>query len=103
MTDSPDQVIYRHGTYVPLVGSTFDVERPGGERVRVELVDATPLPGRGESFSLIFRGPVGVALDQRTYHVEHHVLGDFPLFLVPLGPRDDGAHEFEAVINRIEG
>jgi hypothetical protein len=102
MSDSPDEVIYRRATYVPLVGSTFEVEHPDGGRVAVELVDATPLPGRGESFSLVFRGPADAALDQRTYHVEHDALGDFPLFLVPLGPAADGAHQFEAVVNRLE-
>ncbi len=69
----------------------------------VELVDATVLPGRGEAFSLVFRGAAGVPLDQRTYLVEHRTLGEFPLFLVPLGPTDDGAQEFEAVVNRLEG
>ena len=103
MTDAPDEVIYRRGTYVPLVGSTFDVERPNGDRVAVELVDATELPGRGECFSLVFHGPTDVPLDQRTYRMTHRELGDFPLFLVPLGPNADGAQELEAVVNRLEG
>jgi len=102
VTDLPDDVIYRHGTYVPLVGSTFDVERPDGAHVAVELVGATELPGRGECFSLIFRGPSDASLDQRTYRVEHASLGDFPLFLVPLGPTADGAQALEAVVNRLE-
>jgi hypothetical protein len=101
MADSPDEVIYRHDTYVALVGSTFEVERPDGEHVGVELVDATALPGRGETFSLVFRGPAGVALEQRTYRVEHDALGTFPLFLVPVGLGDHGAYEFEAVVNRL--
>ncbi len=103
MIDSADERIYRHGTYAPLVGSSFDIERPDGEHVAVELVDATSLPGRGECFSLLFRGPADASLDQRTYRVEHRSLGGFPLFLVPLGPGDDGAHQFEAVVNRFEG
>ena len=103
MTDAPDEVIYRRRTYLPLVGSTFDVERPNGDRVAVELVDATELPGRGECFSLVFHGPTDIPLDQRTYRVTHRELGDFPLFLVPLGPNADGAQELEAVVNRLEG
>ena len=102
MMDSPDEVIYRHGTYAPLVGSVFEVHRPDGGSVSVELVDATELPGRGECFSLIFRGPASAPLDQRTYRVEHRALGDFPLFLVPLGPCDEGGQELEAVVNRLE-
>jgi hypothetical protein len=103
MTDVPDEVIYRRGTYVPLVGSMFDIERPDGDRVAVELVDATELPGRGDCFSLVFHGPTDVPLDQRTYRVTHRELGDFPLFLVPLGPNADGAQELEAIVNRLEG
>jgi hypothetical protein len=102
MADARDEVIYRHDTYAPLVGTTFEVERADGDRVSVELVDATSLPSSGESFSLVFRGPVGVPLEQRTYQFEHRELGEFPLFLVPIGPTDAGAFEFEAVINRLE-
>jgi hypothetical protein len=102
MTNSPDEVIYRHGTYVPLVGSAFDVRRPDGGSVQVELTGAMELPGRGDCFSLVFRGSSEAALEQRTYQVEHETLGNFPLFLVPLGPSDDGAQEFEAVVNRLE-
>jgi len=103
VTDLADEVIYRHETYEALVGTTFDIERPDGDRVAVELVDVTELPGRGECFSLVFHGPTDVPLDQRTYPVGHGTLGDFLLFLVPLGPNADGAQELEAVINRLEG
>jgi len=102
MTDSPDEVIYNHGTYAQLVGSAFELHRPDGEAVSVELVDAKAFPGRGQCFSLVFRGPAGVSLDQRTYRIEHRVLGDFPLFLVPLSVGEDGAQELEAVVNRAE-
>jgi hypothetical protein len=102
MTDAPDEVIYRHGTYVPLVGSAFAIHHPDGGVVHVELVGATELPGGGDCFSLVFRGPTDVSLEQCTYRVEHEALGDFPLFLVPLGPSGDGEQELEAVVNRLE-
>lgn len=101
MTETLDENVYRLDRYVPLVGSTFEVG-PEGEQVAVELVSVTGLPGRGECFSLVFRAPAGAPLDQRTYRVEHRSLGDFPLFLVPLGPSDDGRLELEAVVNRPE-
>ncbi len=102
MTDASDEIIYRFATYVPLVGSDFEIHRPDGGPVSFELVDATQLPGRGECFSLVFRGPAEVPLDQRTYRVGHAVLGDFPLFLVPLGPCEGGGQQLEAVVNRLE-
>jgi hypothetical protein len=101
MTETLDEKVYRLDSYVPLVGSTFDVG-PEGEQVAVELLSATELPGRGECFSLVFRAAADARLDQRTYRVEHSALGDFPLFLVPLGPANDGRLELEAVVNRLE-
>lgn len=101
MTETLDENVYRLKSYVPLVGSTFDVG-PDGE-VPVELVSATELPGVGECFSLVFRAAADAPLDQRTYRLEHPALGDFPLFLVPLGPSDDdGRLELEAVVYRLE-
>ena len=46
MTESPttvaeDDAVYRHQTYVPLVGSVFDLHRPDGARLAVELVGVT--------------------------------------------------------------
>jgi hypothetical protein len=100
MTDTLEQNVYRLESYAPLVGSTFDV---GPEReVPLELVSATELPGSGTCFSLVFRAAAGTPLDQRTYRVEHPALGDFPLFLVPLGPADDGRLELEAIVYRLE-
>jgi hypothetical protein len=99
MTETLDEKIYRLASYRPLVGSTFDVG-PNGD-VPVELVSVTELPGSGECFSLVFRAAGGALLDQRTYRMEHPALGDFPLFLVPLGPADDGRLELEAVVYRL--
>jgi hypothetical protein len=95
--------IYRHDTYAPLVGTAFEVHRPDGDAVGVELVEATELPGRGDCFSLVFRGRADEALDQQTYRMEHRELGEFPLFLVPIGPNEDGDLQFEAVVNRLGG
>jgi hypothetical protein len=103
MADALEEVIYRHGTYAPLVGNVFDVRDADGGSVPVELVNATELPGRGECFSLVFRAQAGVPLDQRTYRVEHGTLGGFLLFLVPIGQADDGRQELEAVVNRLQG
>ncbi len=41
-------------------------------------------------FSLIFRGPMEPALPQMTYPLTHEVLGDLALFLVPVGPDNEG-------------
>jgi Domain of unknown function (DUF6916) len=97
----PGPAYLRLATYVPLVGSTFRIHRPGTPRLSVTLVSATALPSEiGESFSLIFRGHGDAKLGQETYTIEHSSLGRFPLFLVPVGPAGKG-QEFQAIVNRI--
>jgi len=54
---------------------------------------ATP---RREPFSIVFRGPRTPILPQRIYRVAHPEIGDFELFLVPIGPDEQGMR-YEAV------
>lgn len=51
-----------------------------------------------EPFSLIFSGPAGLSFEQGTYTLEFDVLGEVPIFLVPVGI-EDGAMQLEAVFN----
>lgn len=91
----------RLATYVPLVGSTFRIHRPQSSSLKVKLVSATRLPNEiGESFSLIFRGHGNAKLGQETYTLAHPRLGEFQLFLVPVGRVAKG-QSFQAVVNRI--
>jgi hypothetical protein len=53
-----------------------------------------------EHFAILFRGPLAPFLPQRTYRVEHEKLGSLDIFLVPLGPDEEGM-QYEAVFNRI--
>jgi hypothetical protein len=90
----------RLATYRPLVGDTFRIRRPGARPLSVKLVSAEPLPGEGETFSLIFRGHRGAKLDQSTYTFEHARLGSYPLFLVPVGPGVRG-QDLQVIVNRL--
>lgn len=62
----------------------------------LERVAATPFAGDAAraderaSFSLVFRGPHGLASPQGTYRVEHDDLDGFPLSLVPIAPDATG-------------
>ena len=47
-------------------------------------------------FSLVFLGPADPGLPQRTYPCSHDELGDFELFVVPIG-RDAAGTRYEAV------
>lgn len=87
-------------TYVPLVGSTFKLHRPGERTLRLKLVSATKLPSVGESFSLLFQGRRTAGVDSGIYRLEHPRMGSFELFVSPVG-RDVNDLDLEAVIYRI--
>ena len=88
--------------FAAAVGSTLRLSAGAGWTRQAELTglnDAPPQPG-WERFALTFRvaGP-GVP-PQGTYRLEHHALGVFDLFLVPVGHDARGAR-MEAVFNRL--
>ena len=87
-------------TFSPHVGDPFWILLQDG-RVETRLAQAEAWGGAGEGrsrqpFSLLFVGPGRFVLPQQTYRVEHESLGEFDLFLVPLGPEGDGMR-YEAV------
>lgn len=53
-----------------------------------------------ETFSLVFREPSGLLLEQHTYTVKHDKLGTFRLFIVP-GETTTAGRQYSAVINRL--
>ena len=55
---------------------------------------------RQEQFALRFRGDCNQVFPQRVYSIKHDSIGDFDLFLVPIG-RDDTGTFYEAVFNRL--
>ncbi len=92
-------------TCAAYVGQPFQVLFDDGTRLTLELIAAAPYLGSDEDappmgngrapFSLIFRGPRASVLPQRTYRLAHETLGEFPLFLVPIGP-DSAGMRYEA-------
>ena len=76
-------------------------------KVKVTLVDVGNLASRKqaaagkEGFSLLFRGPQDLVLEQDTYLIEHEQLGMFSFLVVPVRTKDTRAPYYEAVINRL--
>lgn len=70
----------------------------------LQLIDVSPLGDSSKDsrartpFSLLFKGPVTPALNQKTHLLKQKDLGDLPIFLVPLGPEEDGMI-YEAIFN----
>ena len=88
------------GHFRDRVGETFGATAE--ERaltLTLRSVDALPKPpgddGR-EPFSLEFTDPDPEHVAQQTVNVDHADLGEFDLFIVPLGPSADGMR-YEAV------
>jgi hypothetical protein len=77
-------------------GSNFRVLRPNAVVVGLRLVEVAPWQpvyprmsggedSQNEKFSLMFQGVDGQALDQDTYLFEHTGIGQFAMFIVPIG------------------
>ena len=87
-------------TCAAYVSDPFQVLFDDHTHLALELIAATPFVGLETEeasadggripFSLIFRGPRDHVLPQRTYRLAHAALGEFPLFLVPIGPDSVG-------------
>jgi hypothetical protein len=90
------------GTFAPYLGETFRIQAPDSPSAEMTLIEATALgegtapEGQRAQFSLVFRGTRDRVLPQRIYRVEHDAIGEFDLFLVPIGPDQEGMR-YEAV------
>lgn len=89
------------------LGDTFLLFTPDNRTLKVELIEVEECrkdPGlpaflaQRPPFSLVFRGPEGCTLPQKTYPMKHGKLGRFQLFLVPIGPFQ-GELRLEAIFN----
>ena len=85
------------GSFEPHVGHAFTATPSlGGEPLELELTSVVESPhARPDhpAFSLFFKA-ASDPLEQQIFTLAHDGLGEFDLFLVPVGPR-----EYEAVIN----
>jgi hypothetical protein len=95
----------RLSDFAPWLGTEFRAIDETGGAMALELVEAKSLPSRPvaprpEPFSLIFRGPPDRPLDQRVHPLEHDQLGRLGVFLVPIGPGNDGLGPYyQAIFN----
>lgn len=90
--------------FSPHLNTTFRVNLEGARDVELKLVEVKGYPAKSEEhtamerFSLVFTGPLDCLLPQQTYQVKHELMGDFDIFLVPIG-RDEGGFRYEAIFN----
>jgi hypothetical protein len=87
------------GTFSGHLGESFRVFPDDSSMLDLELVSATEWgENSGRPFSIVFRGPKDALLPQRIYRMEHEEIGAFEIFLVPIGPDDEGLL-YEAIFN----
>jgi hypothetical protein len=94
-------------TFAGHIGERFDIAPADGDPFAATLsrCDLTPVGDPADwiersgrvPFSLLFLAEPGVTAQQQIFELRHAKLGSFSLFLVPLGPGDQGMR-YEAVI-----
>jgi Domain of unknown function (DUF6916) len=87
--------------FEPHIEDEFVIAGGHGASVAARLVAVTDhgtIGGgtRASQFSVVFRGPREPVLPQAIYRVGHEQMGVLEIFLVPLGPDEDGIG-YEAV------
>lgn len=86
------------------LNSTFRVRSNAAQPIELKLIEIKahqsevhPRPDM-ERFSAFFVGPEDYFLPQSLYSLSHEEMGDFDVFLVPIGKEPDGYH-YEAIYN----
>ena len=90
----------------PYLDQPFAIHYGGDEPLAAALARVTdlgPAPERPGAparapFAVILRGPYQPVLPQRIYRVEHESLGAIEIFIVPVGPDQQGMC-YEAIFN----
>lgn len=91
-----------HEEFAQHAGTKFQVQVDENSGVELELAEVSEnkVYPRQEEFSLVFRGPSDVFLDQGVRWFKHDQMGQFELFIVPIR-QDERGFYYEAIFNRI--
>ncbi len=91
----------KQADFQPLLNTEFSIVSNGAKAHSIELVEVKALSAKSaenqrSAFSLIFRGQNSEVPLQSIYILEHAQLGQLEIFLVPIGPDQQGMR-YEAV------
>ena len=90
--------------FAQCVDQKFLIHVEGSEPLEAQLIEVRGLGASDENlerrspFSLIFRGPPDLSLEQGIFKVENASLGELDLFIVTIGPDDEGMRH-EVIFN----
>ena len=92
----------QHEEFLKHLNTKFRIGTGEAAAVAGELTEVSErlLSPRQERFSLVFRTSNDIFLGQGQQSFEHDEMGNFELFLVPIG-RDEAGAYYEAVFNRL--
>jgi hypothetical protein len=91
-----------HEEFSQNANSKFQVQADENAVVEVDLIEVSELKTypQQEEFTILFRGPSNVFLDQGVRSFKHDQMGEFELFIVPIKQDAEGFY-YEAVFNRV--
>ena len=91
-----------HEEFAQHAGTTFHAEVDENTSAPLDLINVSELKlyPRQEEFTLEFRGPLNMFLDQGVHNFKHDQMGQFELFIVPIKQDAEGFY-YEAIFNRI--
>jgi hypothetical protein len=84
------------------LNTKFRIHLADDKSLELELVEAKDSGSnpRQERFSILFRGPANIYIQQGTYRIEHDKIGAFDLMIVPIAADKEGI-SYEAIFNRL--
>ena len=91
-----------HEEFTKHVNSKFQVENEENIPVELELIDVSELKlhPRQVEFSLEFRSPLNMFLNQGVHNLKHDQMGQFELFIVPIKQDEQGFY-YQAIFNNL--
>ena len=93
--------------FSPYLNQRFRILSESTDPLEVELIGVSEFgvgatsndePPKRRPFSIVFRGPKEPSLPQNIYDIEHDQMGTLNLFIVPIGPDNEGML-YEAVFS----
>jgi hypothetical protein len=91
-----------YDSFAKELNTTFQIQVNQEQTVAAELVEVSEhlVSKVQDRFSIVFRTANDIFLGQGQRDFHHERMGDFALFLVPIG-RDEQGTSYEAVFNRL--
>ena len=101
-TSAINPVQFRYDDFYGCLDQPFTLEHNGASYplvlISVDRLAKSATSDDREAFSVIFRGDNSQILEQQIYRIGHDALGNMDLFIVPIGPDDEGMR-YEAVFS----